>query len=107
MKAVNNQTVLNNSKGRPSKKNNEVKINELVVEYLTTKENNYGKSIQYYKITDSSFRAKFKPLFSLNDGELKLPLWETDSKDFILKVGDQWDGSLLEMIPGVCYVLDL
>ena len=107
MKAVNNQNVLKNAKGRPSKNNNEVKINELVVEYLTTKANNYGKSIQYYKITDSAFRSKFKPLFSLNDGDLKLPLWETENKDFIIKVGDQWNASLLEMIQGGCYVLDL
>ena len=63
--------------------------------------------IQYYKITDSSFRSKFKPLFSLNDGDLKLPLWETENKDFIIKVGDQWNASLLEMIQGGCYVLDL
>ena len=106
MKSVINQNVLKNSKGRPKLNNNEIKINELVVEYLTTKANNYGKSIQYYKITDSSFRSKFKPLFSLNDGDLKLPLWETENKDFILKVGDQWNASLLEMVNGACYVLD-
>ena len=106
MKAVNNQNVLKNPKGRPKLNNNEVKINEIVVEYLTTKANNYGKNIQYYKIADSSFRSKFKPLFSLSDGDLKLPLWETENKDFILKVGDQWNASLLEMIPGACYVLD-
>ena len=45
-------------------------------------------------------------MFSLNDGDLKLPLWETENKDFIIKVGDQWNASLLEMIPGACYVLD-
>ena len=99
--------MLKGSKGRPTKNNNEVKVNELVVEYLTTKKNNYGKNIQYYKIADSSFRSKFKPLFSLNDGDLKMPIWETENKDHILKVGDQWNASLLEMVPGSCYVLDL
>ena len=49
MKAVNNQNVLKNAKGRPSKNNNEVKVNELVVEYLTTKENNYGKKFNIIK----------------------------------------------------------
>lgn len=108
MKAVNNQTVLKGSnRGRPSKNNNEVKINELVVEYLTTKKNNHDKNIEYDKITDSSCRSKFKPLFSLNDGDLKLPICETENKDHILKVNDQWNGSLIELIPGVCYVLDL
>ena len=37
MKAVNTQSMLKGSKGRPTKNNNEVKVNELVVEYLTTK----------------------------------------------------------------------
>ena len=107
MKAINTQSMLKGSKGRPVKNNNEVKVNELFVEYLTTKENNYGKHIQYYKIADSYFRSKFKPLFSLNDGDLKMPIWETENKDHILKVGDQWNASLLELVPGSCYVLDL
>ena len=107
MKAVNNQNVIKNAKGRPKLKNNEIKVNEIIVEYLTTKQNNYSKNIMYFKINDSSFRSKFKPLFSLNDGDLKLPLWETENKDFIIKVGDQWNASLLEMVPGSCYVLDL
>ena len=98
--------MMKGSKGRPVKQNNVVKVNEIIVEYLTTKQNNYSKNIMYFKINDSSFRSKFKPLFSLNDGDLKLPLWETENKDFILKVGDQWNASLLEMVNGACYVLD-
>ena len=36
-----------------------------------------------------------------------MPIWTTDNEDHILKVGDQWNASLLEMVPGSCYVLDL
>ena len=39
--------MLKGSKGRPTKNNNEVKVNELVVEYLTTKENNWLRTVIY------------------------------------------------------------
>ena len=107
MKAVNNQNVIKGSKGRPSKNNNEIKVNEIIVEYLTTKQNNYGKNIMYFKINDSSFRSKFKPLFSLNDGDLRMPIWETENKDHILKVNEQWYGAVLQLIQGETYILDL
>ena len=67
MKAVNNQNVIKNAKGRPKLNNNAIKVNEIIVEYLTTKQNNYSKNIMYFKINDSSFRSKFKPLFNLKD----------------------------------------
>ena len=62
------------SKDRPRKQRNVVNVGELIAEDLTTKPINYSKDIQYLKIMDSSFRAKAKPLFSLNDKEdLKMP----------------------------------
>ena len=107
MKAVNTQNMLKGSKGRPIKKNNEIKVNEITVEYSTTKQNNYSKNIMYFKINDSSFRSKFKPLFSLNDGDLRMPIWETENKDHILKVNEQWYGAVLQLIQGETYILDL
>ena len=108
MKAVNNQNVIKtSSRGRPNKNNNAIKVNEIIVEYLTTKQNNYSKNIMYFKINDSSFRSKFKPLFSLNDGDLRMPIWETETKDHILKVNEQWYGAVLQLIQGETYILDL
>ena len=63
------------TRGRPTKNTNVLVINDLVVEYLTTKTDNYNNEISYFKIVDSSFRNKLKPLFSLNDdGSLKMPI---------------------------------
>lgn len=107
MKAINSYNMLKGSNGRPQKQNNVVKVSELIVEYLTTKPNNYSKNSMYFKITDSYFRAKFKPLFSLNDGDLEILIWETENKELILKVGDQWYAGICELMNGETYVLDL
>ena len=75
------------TRGRPTKNTNVLVINELVVEYLTTKKDNYNNEISYFKFVNSSFRNKLKPLFSLNDdGSLKMPTWVTDKSEHILKV---------------------
>ena len=61
---------MSKTRGRPLKSNNTTTINELTVEYLSTKEDNYKNDIAYFKIVDSACRAKMKPLFSLNDDGL-------------------------------------
>ena len=44
-------------------------------------------------------RSKLKPLFSINDnGELKLPIFATDTGDHLLKVSEQWFGGLIELV---------
>ena len=74
------------TRGRPMTNTNVLVINELVVEYLTTKKDNCNNGISYFKIVDSGFRNKLKPLFSLNDdGSLKMPIWVTDKSEHILK----------------------
>ena len=55
------------TRGRPTKNSNIVVVNDLVVEFLTPKKDNYEQDISYFKIVDSGFRLKLKPLFSLYD----------------------------------------
>ena len=104
MKAVNAHNMLTNSKGRPQKDNNVVRVNELMCEYIITKMNSYGKSIMYFKIMDSSFRSKLKPLYSLSDKEVKIPIWEAENKDFLLKVGECWYNNVIELMRGEIYI---
>ena len=66
-------------RGRPIKDKRIVIINELVVEFLSTKKDNYDQDNSYFKIVDTAFRTKLKPLFSLNDEWLlKVPIWVRD-----------------------------
>ena len=61
------------TRGRPMKNTNTLNVNDLLVEYLTTKQDSYNNEISYFKVVDPAFRVKLKPLFILNDdGALKL-----------------------------------
>ena len=95
-------------RGRPPKSNNTITINELTVEYLSTKEDNYKNDIAYFKVIDSAFRAKMKPLFSLNDdGLLKIPIWQTDTNDHILKVKAKFVKNSQEFVKNNVYIINL
>ena len=95
-------------RGRPKCNHNTITINELTVEYLSTKEDNYKNDIAYFKIVDSAFRAKMKPLFSLNDdGLLKIPLWATDKNDHILKVKAKFVNYVSEFVKNNVYIINL
>ena len=96
-------------RGRPAKNLNNITINELLVEYLSTKEDKFDNDISYFKIVDSAFRIKLKPLFSLNDdGNLKLPIWQTEDKnEHILKVKKRWVGPFNNLIQNELYNIDI
>ena len=99
---------MSKTRGRPPKSNNTITINELTVEYLSTKEDNYKNDIIYFKIIDSAFRVKMKPLFSLNDdGLLKIPLWATDKNEHILKVKAKFVNYLSEFVKNNVYIINL
>ena len=95
-------------RGRPKSNHNTITINELTVEYLSTKEDNYKNDIVYFKIVDSAFRAKMKPLFSLNDeGLLKIPIWVSDKSEHILKVKAKFVNYLSEFVKNNVYIINL
>ncbi len=95
-------------RGRPAKSNNTVTVNELVVEYLSTKNDNYNNEVSYFKIVDPAFRAKLKPLFSLNDeGLLKIPIWATDKSEHILKVKSKFVNNTQEFVKNALYIINI
>ena len=66
-------------RGRPQKNNVDISVKDLLVEYLSTKPDDYNNNISYFKIVDSGLKLKLKPLFSLN-ADLTTPIWKTDDK---------------------------
>ena len=94
-------------RGRPPKSNNTVIINELIVEYLSTKKDNYDNEVSYFKIVDPAFRAKLKPLFSLNDdGLLKIPIWATDKSEHILKVKSKFVNNSQDLVKNALHIIN-
>jgi len=95
-------------RGRPKTNTNTVTINELVVEYLSTKNDNYNNEVSYFKIVDPAFRAKLKPLFSLNDeGLLKIPIWATDKSEHILKVKSKFVNNSQDLVKNALHIINI
>ena len=79
-------------RGRPAKNENKVNINDLVVEYLATKENDYNANICYFKVVDVECKTKMKSIIGLQDDDnIRMPFWKTvDKQELILKVKDKF-----------------
>jgi hypothetical protein len=78
-------------KGRPKNNNNNIIINDINVEYLSTKTDKFDNSVVYLKLTDP--KNKLKPIIDTqaNDKDIKLScIWTTDTQDVILKVKEKW-----------------
>ncbi len=47
---------------RPAKTNTTTNINDLLVEFIYKKENNYNDNICYFKVVDGDAQNKMKPI---------------------------------------------
>ena len=45
-------------RGRPKRNTNTFDVNGLTTEYLSTKKDNYGNEISYFKIIDKNYKNK-------------------------------------------------
>ena len=79
------------NRGRPMKNNNNILINDINVEYLSTKIDKYDNAIVYLKLTDPKSKLKAVIDTQVNDKDIKLScVWSTDTNDVILKVKEKW-----------------
>ena len=94
-------------KGRHKNNNNNMIINDINVEYLSTKTDKFDNSIVYFKWIDH--KSKLKTLFDTqaNDKDFKLPIWTTDTQDVILKVKEKWLNISDELQPSSYYILNV
>ena len=78
-------------KGRPTNNNNNIIINDINVEYLSTKVDKFENSVVYFKLTNPKNKLKQVIDTQINDKDIKLScIWTTDTQDVILKVKDKW-----------------
>ena len=95
-------------RGRPVKDVNKVNINDLVVEFLATKENDYNANICYFKIVDVECKTKMKSIIGLQDDDIRMPFWKTvDKQEIILKVKDKFVNAVSDLVKGLEYVIDI
>ena len=95
-------------RGRPAKNENKVTINDLVVEFLATKENDYNANICYFKVVDVECKTKMKSVIGLQDDDIRMPFWKTvDKQEMILKVKDKFVNDVSDLVKGSEYAIDI
>ena len=72
-------------RGRPAQSNTTININDLLVEFISKKENNYNANICYFKVVDIDANNKMKPIRNLEEDDVRMPYWK-DKDNIILKV---------------------
>ena len=95
-------------KGRPTKNNNSILINDISVEYLSTKTDKYDNTIVYFKLLDAKSKLKTVMDTQANDKDIKLScIWTTDTQDIILKVKSKWiNAETDDLLPLTNYVIN-
>ena len=96
------------NRGRPTKNNNNILINDINVEYLSTKTDKYDNTIVYFKLLDAKSKLKAVMDTQANDKDIKLScIWTTDTQDIILKVKSKWiNAETDDLLPLTNYVIN-
>ena len=95
-------------RGRPVKDVNKVNINDLVVDFLATKENDYNANICYFKVVDVERKTKMKSIIGLQDDDIRMPCWRTvDKQERVLKVKDKFVNAVSDLVKSSEYAIDI
>ena len=95
-------------RGRPVKTNTTVNINDLIVEFISKKENNYNANICYFKVVDTDSKNKMKPIRMVEEDDIRMPYWkDKDKNDIILKVKDKFVNTKDDLLRGGLYTANL
>ena len=93
-------------RGRPAKYNTTITINDLLVEFISKKENNYNANICYFKVVDIDAKNKMKPIRNLEEDDVRMPYWK-DKDNIILKVKDKFVNTKDDLKSGFLYTANL
>ena len=72
-----------------------IEIKNLNVTYISTKTDKFDNTICYFKVTHPKAKKKLTPILSQMCDLCRLPLWETDAGEYILKVKQRHAPTLL------------
>ena len=67
-------------RGRPSTYTNTIRVDDLDVEFLSKKENDYNADICYFKVVDANTKTKLKLIQSVEEDEIRMPYWKTEKR---------------------------
>ena len=75
----------------------EIVVDEAILEYVSTKDDNYGNTNLFFKVSNPNTVDKIMKM------NTKLPMWTGDDDDILLKVKAQNVNSVLELQRGHLY----
>ena len=67
-----------------------VEIKNIKVTYISTKTDKFDNTICYFKVTDTKAKKRLNPILTEMCEECRLPLWKTDSGEYMLKVKQKY-----------------
>ena len=67
-----------------------VYIDQLLVEFLSNKDDNYGSNVYYFKILDKDIKTKLLPILTVSNSNLFIPCWKNDENEYFLKIKEKW-----------------
>ena len=70
--------------------NDIIYINDIDLEYVSTKTDKYDNDVSYFKIIDSMVKANLKPIRDMDFDTFRMPYWITDNNEIILKVKNKF-----------------
>ena len=94
-------------RGRPVKNTNTIRVDDLDVEFLSKKENDYNADICYFKVVDANTKTKLKLIQSVEEDEIRMPYWKTEKHELILKVKDKFINYDQELHRGNLYSINV
>ena len=76
--------------------NNPIEIENITVTYISTKTDKFENTICYFKVTDTKAKKRLTPIVSQMCPDCRLPLWETDNIEYMLKVKQKYASTELK-----------
>ena len=82
-----------------------VEIKNIKVTYISTKTDKFDNTICYFKVTDTKAKKKLNPILTEMCEECRLPLWKTDSGEYMLKIEQKYVPKSLVVDTGLIVLL--
>ena len=94
-------------RGRPTKNTNTIRVDDLDVEFLSKKENDYGADICYFKVVDANAKTKLKQVKAVEEDEIRMPYWKTEKQELILKIKHKFINYDQDLLRGNLYSINV
>ena len=72
-----------------------IEIKDISVTYIGTKTDKFDNTICYFKVIDSKAKKRLHPILSQMCDECRMPLWETEQGEYLIKVKQRYATTLI------------